>query len=306
MCSRPEQIGTPVSDTTLSNLDISEIARVNRAIVCDQLDVGTMSVGRLVVDSFVVGPIDSDEASEGPGIDITNITPNGGSAILHREIEAGVNCGTGDNTIIFDGNGTGANPSPSGNDAVCIGVGSSSLGNSSISIGRNAATPADNCVVVGANSSTQFENNVIVGSNSITGNSANNVVVGGGCNVSSANNVVLGYDTALPVGCTNNVVAGNGNVVTGDGFCVVMGTDNVSAFPRTVVVGTRLTANADSQVLFGNDGAGDVGVVGRVHFFGREPAVTTGGALPATADNFLTLDWNSALYTIPVFTSVPP
>jgi trimeric autotransporter adhesin len=143
-------------------------------------------------------------------------------------ITLGPSGGGGSVTVHSNATFNGALRSPgTGTNSTKIGPGAQASGNEGIAIGLNASaggagTPRN--VVIGAGSSSGNGMNVLVGANSsIIGNLS----------------VIVGSSSSL-------------TTVGGDRRCVLLGNNNTSAHPGTVLIGSDLSSTANNDFVLGN------------------------------------------------------
>lgn len=292
----------PPKDRSLRHQDVTDSLRCENLYACNSVVARELVVERLEAEGIPILDILESQLNllVGPGISTVDTVMG---SVLSRTIQSGIECGTGAGSLVYDGMGSGINPSPSGDDVVVLGFGATALGNNSIAVGRNAAANAANTIAVGVNATVSGIDGIAFGANTSIGTGAGNVAIGDSASVSSGfNSVLIGVDASITG--SDNVVVGHNSSCSGN-RCTLIGDSNSCAVDDAIALGNNLIPRSNRQVLFGNNGSGDLSADGRVHFFGREPA-QVGGPLPAASDLSLHWNWNNVLYRIPVFTSVPP
>jgi len=302
MTANPFYAAGPPKDRGLRNQDVTESLRCENLYVCNSVVARELVVERLEAGGIPILDLPEDLLNllVGPGISTVDTVIG---SVLSRTVQSGIECGTGTGSLVYDGIGSGINPTPSGDDVVVLGFEATALGNNSIAVGRNAAANAANTIAVGHNATASGIDGIAFGANSSIGTGTRNMAIGDSASIGSgSNSIMIGVDGSITG--SDNVVVGHNSSCSGN-RCTLIGDSNSCAVDDAIAIGNNLIPRSNRQVLFGHNASGDLSADGRVHFFGREPA-QVGGPLPAASDASLHWNWNNVLYRIPVFTSVPP
>ena len=308
-CRTTPQSGLIPRDNQLSNADLQRDIRCKDMNACELVSP-QVSTSNLAVVSPITGrvipvpPGDiSPDLEDGPGISF---------GMSGQQLRAGVGCGTGTDSVVFDANGSGTSPSTSGTGAVAIGRGASATGTNSISCGDSATCTVDNGIAIGPSSSAGSTKGIAMGVGAQNPAGANTNINVGLMNITGAGsntNVSIGFRSQVGSASTGNTLIARNSRISGT-ECIVCGDESSSdsaSYSNTIAIGRFLRAGADRQIMLGsgNDAAGTTGpaVDGRLIFTQQREALGAGGAINSVADNFIPINWNGQLYYIPCFIS---
>ena len=301
------------SDSSAKNSFVNTLFKSKNLYVCDNANIrGSISIATAMMDSNNI-PVDPllIEWIEDAGMRIDPIVMS--PAIL---LEAGVDCGTGSNTILYDGVGHASAPSVSADNIILVGL-NSSLTNegNNVCFGNNVSNTGPNNIIIGNDlvsvhrtrldvligHSIETDGNPVENGNTMIGNnivfphrlSARNCVVGHRCVDRSFNpdrNVIIGH---------NYTNSGRTQA------SIVLGSDSESGGLISIVLGRQSATNAEDQIIIGSGGTSAPDTTeGRLFFINRE-SVGAGATIPGTADAYIPIRWNGGLRYIPAFTTLP-
>lgn len=308
-CRTNPQSGLLPRDNHLSNANLQRDVRCKDMNACEiispQVSSSSLAVVSPITGRVIPVPpgIVSSELEDGPGISF---------GMSGQQLRAGVGCGTGADSIIFDSNGSGTLPSTSGTGAVAVGNDAVATGLNSISCGESATCTADNGIAIGPSSSVGSTRGIAmgVGAQNPTGAISNiNVGLMNNTGTGSNTNISVGLRSQVGSSSTNNLLIGRISRVSGT-ECIVCGdgsSSDASNYSNTIIIGRFFRTGADRQIMLGsgNDAGGTTApaVDGRLIFAQQREALGAGGAINPVADNFIPINWNGQLYYVPCFIS---
>ncbi len=247
----------------------------------------------------------------GAGMDI-DFTP---SLRNTWRFSAGVGCGTGANSIIFDGSGSSNAPTVASSGATVFGIGGEpGYAANSMTIGNASQfkTNAESTTTIGHRNGAANPQSIAIGNDQTNQNGGTMITIGNRISVSGElgqESIIIGHDA---------------NVVSGDyDRGGVVGNDTNSASPGGVQLGNNQSARArfdcmigynlrsttnNSEIMIGNSFGifESQAATGRVYFGAVEPVGSAGTISGTTPDAYIPIQWNNTLVYLPGYLVKPP
>lgn len=293
--------GQTASDMRVTHITVSQQVRcknlhvcrdISTCLNCAELDVTNPMNDRIIPVPPSNLPLNTFLA--GAGISLS---------LAGRRIQAGIGCGTGANSIVFDRAGSGSAPTITPSGTVLIGNNNVTTGDDSVIVGNDNIVDSDDGIAIGGFCLTRGTRSMTMGyrANDNPGNTTN-IVMGTVCRAETNANytISLGFE-CLTFGIRNTILGsqcranGERSMAIGDGSFATSGADDAA------VIGRFLRPTADQQIVIGSGEGSYAGpaIVGQFIFANQREGSLAGISTAGTADNFIPISWNGQLYYIP-------
>lgn len=228
---------------------------------------------------------------------------------------AGVGCGTGANSIVFDGLGSSDAPTVTASGATVFGIGGEpGYAENTVTIGNasGSKTNAESTTTIGHRNTTVNPQSVTIGNIHTNNNLGTMVTIGNQISVAGQageDSIIIGNDVNVSNGNWDRGIIIGASTNSGSSIGIQLGSGQSSVANFTCTIGYNLRSTAfDRQLLIGNNFniPDSQSETGRVYFGGVEPVGSTGTIGGTTPDAYIPIQWNNTLVYLPGYLVKPP